>query len=94
MGYTEFHNQHWFSVVGLAFDLVGAVMIVEAGHISRKFARRIELKANKSAGRRKGTASELGAVLELMVLTSGKTMRGFMLVIVGAVFQVLGSWPF
>jgi hypothetical protein len=91
---VEFHNQHWFSVVGLAFDLVGAVMIVEAGHISQKFARRIELKAQKGAGRRKGAVSELAAVLELMVLTSGKTMRGFMFVIIGAVFQVLGSWPF
>jgi hypothetical protein len=87
--------QHWCSVAGLAFDLLGAVMIVEAGHVSQRRAKGIEHTTKKNVGRRKaGGPDELAAVLDLMVLTSGKTMRGFVLVIIGSAFQIVGAWPF
>jgi hypothetical protein len=92
-------NQHWFSVIGLVLDLVGAVLIIFKGTFLSKIEKNRVLSVSPSdvamaAMTRWNEASpEFKKTVELMERASAWSLRGFVFIAFGAVFQIIGSWP-
>lgn len=87
-------DQHWFSVSGLLLDLIGASIIIRAGHISQKAASLVEYKVSlNTTYQTTGRPDELVAILDLLVQSSKSCIKGFWWVVVGAGLQIIGTWP-
>ena len=80
----------WFNVIGLAFDLFGAVFLAWDLMISNKEA--IELGVSRWAGDNDNENIKLPAVQD-RIKQSKNAKIGLFILAIGFLLQIIGSWP-
>jgi hypothetical protein len=83
-------DQRWFTIIGLFFDIIGALIIVHGLIISKNKAfllgsSYIRGKPDESSFKSPPTADR--------IKQSKNAILGGLLLIVGFVLQIIGNWP-
>lgn len=78
----------WFSIIGLAFDIIGALIIGWGAVVSRKEA--VELGGTWLMDR---DNPEDTPPIQDKIKQSRNTIIGFGFLITGFILQIIGNWP-